>query len=44
MKLDNKQIEAGRTQCMLFQKDQITIIINSATHVWGAYSYDKRWM
>jgi hypothetical protein len=43
MKLDNKQIEAGSyTMYAIPRNDQITIIINSATHVWGAYSYDKK--
>ena len=43
MKLDNKQIEPGSyTMYAIPRNDQITIIINSATHVWGAYSYDKK--
>ena len=43
MKVNDKKIDAGSyTMYAIPQNDQITIIINSATHVWGAFSYNKK--
>ena len=43
MEVNNKQIQAGSyTMYAIPRNDQITIIINSATHVWGAFSYNEK--
>ena len=42
MKVNDKKIEAGSYTMFAIPRDnQITIIINSATHIWGTY-YDQK--
>ena len=42
MKVSDKKIEAGSYTMFAIPRDnQITIIINSATHIWGTY-YDQK--
>ena len=42
MKVSDKKIEAGSYTMLAIPRDnQITIIINSATHIWGTY-YDQK--
>ena len=42
MKVNDKQIQPGSYTMFAIPRDnQITIIINSATHIWGTY-YDEK--
>lgn len=42
LKLDGKEIPAGSyTLYAMASGNEITLIVNKAVHVWGAYSYDQ---
>ena len=42
MKVGNTSLDAGvYTLYAIPSEGQMTVVINKATHVWGAYSYDE---